>query len=409
MKERIAGVGRVQGRPLLSQASGLRIVAIGLTIVAFASPAFAESDQYQVANHLAASQTLFDHARQIGERFVVQIETVGGAQPLNRLPQDEDEKEDPQAPDRNLFRDSPGSSFLVADGPTTGIIYSADGLILTSSFNFIREPSVVTVRLPDGRQVAARILGRDQVRKLTLLKVDVEGLPTPEWAPKEQIRVGQWALALGRGLGGGQSSVSAGIISALNRMAGNAIQTDAKLSPVNYGGPLLDGQGRVLGICVPMAQRPGELAGIELYDAGVGFAVPGWRVEEIVADLRAGKSFYRGWLGMQLDPQSKENVRILRMADPSPMLSAGAESGDLIVEVNGTTIEHFGDLVKALYMIPAGERVHVKLLRGADFVDVEVTLARSEELGTLPPVEEPFDPSQPTPEEESQEPAPMPD
>lgn len=355
---------------------------------------------------LAIQSALFKRAVAIGEKFLVRIETVGGAQPLASLPTARKQGEDSTEQDRNksaknpnLFRDAPGSSFLLADGPTTGVIYSSDGLILTSSFNFVRNPSIVTVILPDGRRLPAEILGRDQVRKLTLLKVEADGLPEPQWAPREQVRVGQWAIALGHGFGDDAHTVSVGIVSALNRMMGNGIQTDATLSPQNYGGPLLDSYGRILGICAPMAQRPGELAGIELYDSGVGFAVPGWRVHEIVESLRNGRSFARGWLGMQVDPTERESVRILRLADPSPLRTAGAESGDRIVGINGRDIEHFGHLVKALYMIPAGEKVAVKLLRDAEYVDIEVTLARSEELGDLPELEEPFDPSDPMSEE----------
>ncbi|MCB9850447.1 MAG: trypsin-like peptidase domain-containing protein [Phycisphaerales bacterium] len=349
------------------------------------------------------SVALFTDAIVEAEKFTVRIETVGGVQPLEQLPglrmqsdPDDEGEDDAPAPQQNpnQFRDDPGSSFLLADGPTTGIIYSADGYIITSSFNFVREPSVVTVRLPDGRQLPATIVARDKVRKLTLLKVDAENLPTPTWTPREQIRPGQWAVAVGRGLGG-DADVSVGVVSAVGRMLGNAIQTDAKLSPVNYGGPLMDSAGRVLGICVPMAQKPGELAGIEFYDAGIGFAVPGWRVHEIAEALCEGKNFYRGWLGLSIDPHVKHGVRIGQMADPSPLRSAGAQSGDMITAINGKDIKHYGQLVQALYMLPAGDVVHVKLLRGADEFEVDVTLARNTELGVLSPVEEPFDPTAP--------------
>jgi S1-C subfamily serine protease len=148
-----------------------------------------------------------------------------------------------------------------------------------------------------------------------------------------------------------------------------------------------------------MAQRPGELAGIELYDSGVGFAVPGWRAREIADDLASGKSFYRGWLGMQVDPRVQHGVRILRNADPSPLREVGAQAGDYIVAINDQPIKHFGQLVKAIYMLPAGSHVRVRLLREAEHIDVDVILARSEELGDLPPEKEPFDPAQPAPAE----------
>ena len=351
-------------------------------------------------NDATGTEQLFAAARIAGQRCVVQIQTVGGVQPPSAAPatvhmqNDDDEDQPAPTPDR----ESLGSNFAIADGPTTGIIYSADGLIITSSFNFVRDPSVITVKLPDGQQLAADIVARDHVRKLALLRVKADNLPTPDWAPREQIRVGEWALALGRGLGGDTISVSVGIVSALNRMAGNAIQTDANLSPINYGGPLVDADGRVMGICVPMAQRPGELAGVEMYDSGIGFAIPSWRLREIADELAKGRSFHRGWLGVSADPHVEDGVRIAGIADPSPMRDAGAQVGDYITRINGREIQHYGHMTQALYMIPAGDEVTMQLLRDAEKIDITVRLALREEIGELAPVAEPFDPSLPTTE-----------
>src|SRR5438093_9851698 len=107
---------------------------------------------------------------------------------------------------------------------------------------------------------------------LTLLKVEAKGLPVPAAAPKSDIRVGQTALAVGRTLAldvETPPSVSVGIISAVERIWGKCIQSDAKISPTNYGGPLVDVQGRVLGVLVPASPRAeGETAGFEWYDSG---------------------------------------------------------------------------------------------------------------------------------------------
>lgn len=359
----------------------------------FVGPVFADTAQ---TPHFE-TEALIQRAASVAERFTVRIETVGGVQPPERgrsvaptVDPGEDGEEPPKAsPPPNRFRDDPGSSFLLADGPTTGIVYSADGYILTSSFNFVRQPAIITVKLPDGRQLPARIVGRDQVRKLALLKVDANNLPVPTWTSRPEIRPGQWAIALGCGYGGSETLLSVGIVSAVNRMMGNAIQTDAKLSPANYGGPLLDSAGRVLGICVPMAQRPGELAGIEFYDSGIGFAVPGWRVHEIVADLMKGKTFRRGWLGIAIDRRITKGVRIYRLADPSPLRAAGAMPGDYIATINGQPIKHFGQLQTNLYMLPAGTMVRVRLLRGAEFLDFDVILAAAGEMGDFPESEAP--------------------
>lgn len=330
---------------------------------------------------------------------IVRIETVGGSQPVDIV---EAESSDdapgtpPRKPRQETFRDTPGSSFRVADGPTTGIIYSADGYIVTSSFNFVREPELISVVLSDGRRLAADLIARDQVHKVALLKINAKDLPVPAWGSPTDLRVGEGVVALGLGLGSRAPAVSVGIVSALRRMSGNCVQTDAKLSPANYGGPLVRLDGRIIGMCVPMAQRPGELAGIEMYDSGVGFALTKDRVDAIVAGLKTGQSVYRGWLGITVDPHREDAIVIDNLADPSPMRSAGARKGDRIVELDGEVLLHYGQFFQKFALLPAGRSVRMKLLRGEEPLNIEITLARATELGALPEVvEEPFDPSDP--------------
>lgn len=347
---------------------------------------------------LRATQEVFRSVLVEIRPSLVRIETVGGSQPgPGRAFQSDAEESEGKPRSQSPFRDSPGGRFLVADGPTTGLVYSADGLIVTSSFNFVREPVLISVMLADGRRLAADLIARDQVRKIALLHIDATDLPVPPWRSIEDVRVGEWAVALGLGFGGDDPSIAVGIISALHRMRANAFQTDARLSPANYGGPVCDVAGRVVGLAVPMAQRPGELAGVEMYDSGVGFAIPKNRLDEIVAELKTGRSFYRGWLGISIDPHVPDALVIRNLAEPSPMQEAGVLPGDRILAVDGTPIRHFGHLVQALYMVPAGQSVHLSLQRdGADF-EATVTLARSDELGPLPDLPEPFDPAEPFP------------
>lgn len=390
------------------RASDLRSAIAAVALLVGAGCVFA--DGRDEATLLRSTQQQFQRIAERLRPSLVRIDTVGGAQPTDN-PQaptpnldDDDQGEDQGGPARPRqrsqlpFRDTAGSEFVVAEGPTTGLVFRPDGYILASSFNFVREPALITVTLADGRRLAADLVARDKVRKLALLKIDAGGLTPPEWVPRDQIEVGQWAVALGLGFGGDSPAVTVGIVSALNRMHGNAIQTDAKLSPANYGGPLCDLQGRVLGICVPMAQRPGELAGVEFYDAGIGFALPKERVESIAAELLKGRSFYRGWLGIVVDPRSPKAVVIQNIADPSPLLEVGVIPGDRILRANGEDIRHFGSLVQALYMIPAGELVRLDVERDDAAFSVEVRLARNVDLGPLPDLTEPFDPAEPLPD-----------
>lgn len=377
-------------------------VAVALPCALMRGHAFGQ-DSYELRR---AQQQRFREVAAKLRPSLVRIETVGGVQPLGagvaNLPISPEEGQG-DAPPRTQtpFRDALGSRFKVADGPTTGLVYSQDGYILTSSFNFVVEPAIITATLADGRRFVAELVARDQVRKLALLKINETGLPVPRWRERRDVRVGQWAIALGLGFGGEEASVTVGVVSAYNRMLGNAIQTDAKLNPANYGGPLCDIEGRVLGICVPMAQRPGELAGVEFYDAGIGFAVPKDRVDLIAPRLKEGTSFHRGWLGIVLDPTVRDAAVVLNIADPSPMLDAGVVAGDRIIKVAGTEIRHFGHLVKAIYMIPAGDPVRLELERDGAMFTAEVKLARNTELGPLPNLAEPFDPTKPLPDDEA--------
>ncbi len=196
---------------------------------------------------------------------------------------------------------------LLAGGPTTGLIVSEDGYLVSSAFNFAGQPTSILVRLASGQQLPAKIVARDKSRMLVLLKVEADSpLPVPEAAPENQIRVGQWSIALGRTFRSERVDVSVGIISALNRMYGRVLQTDASISAANYGGPLIDIHGRVLGVLVPMAPQAAgpasdsEVAGAEFYDSGIGFAVPLKHVLDILPQWKRGEDLLPGKLGVGL-------------------------------------------------------------------------------------------------------------
>jgi S1-C subfamily serine protease len=410
------------GAPLGYATRLLIALLVGLTAL-FPPPAFSESPvPFEVRR---ATQEIFRDVADSLRPSLVRIETVGGAQPQATIVEIEDDTPDEPPPDppegdpleehdgreaplrqpprrqQSPFVDRPGSAFVVADGPTTGLVYSADGYIITSSFNFAREPALISVVLADGRRLAADLIARDAVRKIALLRVDADDLIPPTWVDARDLRVGQTAIALGLGFGGDRPSVTVGIVSALERMRGNAFQTDAKLSPANYGGPVCDIHGRVMGIAVPMAQQPGELAGVDMYDAGVGFAVPKHRVDPIVATLMTGRTLQRGWLGISVNLQTVGGVAISNVADPSPMSRAGVVPGDRIVWAEGRPLKHFGHLMQTLYMIPAGEEVYLTIERDGRQFGLRVALAASEELGPLPDRPAPrFDPSNPLPRRE---------
>src|SRR5262245_6982366 len=201
-----------------------------------------------------------------------------------------------------------GVVFRKGQGPTTGLIVSEDGYVISSAFNFLNNPTNILVAVPGQKEpfVAERV-ATDRSRMLTLLKIKAKGLPVPQAALEKDIKVGQWTLALGRTLDlkrEGPPSVSVGIVSAVGRIWGKTIQTDAKVSPVNYGGPLVDVQGRVQGILIPASPRgEEETAGFEWYDSGIGFAVPMEHVVKILPRLKEGKDLKKGLLGIRVKSQ----------------------------------------------------------------------------------------------------------
>jgi serine protease Do len=269
------------------------------------------------------------------------------------------------------------------EGPTTGIIVSSEGHILTSTFNFLHKPPVITVVLHNGSAHVATLLGRDDTRKLCLLKIEgAEGLVVPRLAPAEGLRVGQWAIAVGFGYGGDEPAISAGIISARDRIFRKAVQTDANVSPANYGGPLLDIDGRVIGVCVPLSPRgQGVADGAAWYDSGIGFAVPLDGLGPILEQLKAGEVIQPGKLGIQPAPRPPKGggVEVRSVQRDSGAEKTGIQEKDIIVALDGQPVHHVGDLRKLLGRRIAGDTVTVKLKRGDETLTLPVVLTSGEE------------------------------
>ncbi len=265
------------------------------------------------------------------------------------------------------------------EGPTTGLVVSSDGYIVTSTFNFLRKPPIIAVRLPSGERKIARLLGRDETRRICLLKVDgVSGLAVPEMAPRDELAVGQWAVALGIGYGDAEPALTAGIISATSRIGRKAVQTDANLSPANYGGPLIDLDGRLIGICVPLS--PGgqqEGAGSEWYDSGIGFAVPLAGLDNVIAAMKEGKTLQKAFLGVQSQPTGTppSGASIVAVVPDSPAAKAGLAKDDKLLALDGTEIMDVTHLSSVIARYVAGDKVELTYQRGEEKKTITVELA----------------------------------
>jgi serine protease Do len=302
---------------------------------------------------------------------LVRIETVGGADVIGDV--------------------------LAGTGPTTGVIVSADGYIITSSFNFAANPATILVTLPDSNQrLPAEIVARDHLKQLTLIKVEADNLTPAVAVPEAEIRIGQWALALGRTYDPVQPNLSLGLVSAVGRMEGRAIQTDAKISPANYGGPLIDLNGRVLGVLAPIsAPGKGMTDGMNWYDSGIGFAIPLEQIERSLERLQAGTDLHPGLVGVSFaaSPAFLTKPIVQEVRPNSPAAQAGFQPKDRIVRVEDKPVSTVAVIKQVLGSRYAGETVSVVIERDQQELTVEVKLAEKLEpfqfgwLGIISPRE----------------------
>ncbi|QDU22318.1 PDZ domain-containing protein [Urbifossiella limnaea] len=286
-------------------------------------------------------------------------------------------------------KDPKGKTIFIGrgTGATTGVVVGADGYVVTSSFNFANKPTDIFVTVPGKEREVATVVGTDFSRMLTLLKIKSTGLPVPAAVPKAEVKIGQTALALGRALDPTPTSapsVSVGVVSAKNRLYGRAIQSDAKFSPANYGGPLVALDGRVLGVIVPASpQGEGETAGFEWYDSGIGFVIP---FEDVLAKLPAlkeKKELRRGLLGFNPDPKTgtyAEPPVVAAVQPDSAAARAGLQVGDTIVKADGRPVPHFSALQHLLGPKYEGDAVKLTVKRG----DKEIELPPATLLGSSP-------------------------
>ncbi|MBY0587617.1 PDZ domain-containing protein [bacterium] len=267
----------------------------------------------------------------------------------------------------------------------TAVRVGQAGEWVTTLWGLDPEPAAILVEWGKGIRLPAQIIGRDRRRSIALLRVrlpsdDSQGWTSPAAVPVREMRVGQWAFAVGQ-IWPENPSISAGILSATERVWGRAIQIDAKTSALNYGGPVIDRAGRVLGIITPLdplGQR--STSSPSIYDSGVGFAVP---LEQILADLprlRQGDIFAgESGISFSTPGQFLEPALIARIAWRSPADQAGLRPGDIIIRVGQNSILRQGEFGHAMGNASAGDPVKLSVRRGTSTFDANLSL-----VATLP-------------------------
>ena len=284
-------------------------------------------------------------------------------------------------------------------GMGSGTIISDDGYIL-SNYHVVAEADSIQVTLSDRRTYQARVIGFDSLIDIALLKVEEQGLPTVQLADSDLLQIGDWVLAIGHPLGMG-STLTHGIVSALGRQAGifnprsdeenryaieSFIQTNAVINPGNSGGPLLDLQGRVVGINTAISTRTG-------YYIGYGLAVPINLAHEVVDDLLVHGRIVRGHLGVTMESEmTQELIRkhglnmerpqgvYLKQVQPnSPAERGGLLVGDVILSLDGIEVNHFNDLQTLIYGRDPGETINLQIMRKNQLHQVAVVLGERED------------------------------
>ncbi len=290
-----------------------------------------------------------------------------GAEAPTRPPQDEEPSEGRRAGKERI---------------RTGLVIGADGYVITSLVNVGDRREGLKVRLADGRTLEARRLGEDLYRDVALLKTDAEDLPVPEWGEASSLAVGQWVLAVGRALPIEGPVVSRGIVSAKDRLAGTALQTDANVSALNYGGALVDLRGRVVAMVAALGRTGSSERSDRFSDSGIGFAVPMGDILAELSALKRGQRIEMPFLGVQFNNVRLEpGALVTRVIPETAAAEADIREGDVIVEFDGSPIKNPFELIHQIGSHRVGEDVTVKIVRGEQRLTLRAKLkARPEHL-----------------------------
>jgi serine protease Do len=265
-------------------------------------------------------------------------------------------------------------------GQGSGFLISADGYAVTNN-HVVENASTVEVAFDDGKTHSAKVIGTDPRTDLALIKIDGDNFPHVRLGDKGP-RVGDWVLAVGNpfGLGG---TVTAGIVSARGRDIGagpydDFLQIDAPVNKGNSGGPTFNTEGSVIGVNTAIYSPSGG-------SVGIAFAIPAETVKTVVAQLKDKGKVARGWIGVQIQPVTKEIADSLNLknnegalvAEPqknSPAVKAGIEAGDVIVSVDGNPVKDARELSRRIGGMAPGANIKLGILRKGSEKTINLTL-----------------------------------
>ena len=378
-------------------------LAAFLALFAVATPAVGE------APHAPFSQVFANLAGKL-LGVVVNISTTEAPQAPKNPPADGEPR--PQAPLDQFFRDffgekgppgAPGPSAPRVASLGSGFILDPSGLIVTNN-HVIANAEQIMVTLSDNTSLQAKVVGRDPVSDLALLKIDPKKpLPAASWGDSAKVAVGDWVLAIGNpfGLGG---TVTSGIISATARdiHAGpydDFLQTDASINRGNSGGPMFNLDGQVIGINTAIFTPSGG-------SIGIGFAIPSAYARPIIDQLKSTGKVERGWIGARIQPitdalaeavglKKVQGAMIAAIDRDSPAAAAKLAPGDVILDYDGKPIAQSRELPRLVAATPPGKTVKVTIWRYGKQDAIAVKVAELNPNRPVPPPPQPATPKPP--------------
>jgi len=269
----------------------------------------------------------------------------------------------------------------------SGFIIDRSGFIVTNN-HVVEDGKKITVKLPDGREFTAKLLGSDQATDIAVLKIKSDKpLPSVELGDDHAVRVGDWVIAVGNPFGL-SNTVTAGIISSIGRDVGNGpytdyLQIDAPINRGNSGGPTFDLRGKVIGMNSMIYSPSGG-------SVGIGFAIPSSTIHDVIAQLEAHGRVARGYLGVQIQNMTPEIAQslgsheskgaiIASVVGGGPAAKAGFVPGDVVLAINGKSVEDSRDLTRRVAALPAGIKAAFTVVRGGTQKTITATIGPRKE------------------------------
>lgn len=285
---------------------------------------------------------------------------------------------------RRFFNDQPDREFKQRS-LGSGFIIDKEGFIITNN-HMVEKAEEIKLKLVDGREFDAKVVGRDPKTDLALIKISslFKDLPVLSLGDSDKIRVGDWVLAVGNPFGL-EHTVTQGIISARGRAIGagpydNFLQTDAPINPGNSGGPLVNLKGEVIGIN----------SAIIASGQGIGFAIPINMAKSVISQIKETGKVTRGWIGVSIQAVTPEIARAFGIKEArgalvgdvvkgGPADSAGIQRGDIIIAFDGKKVQSMSDLPRIVAETPVGKDAAIAIIRDGKEITIKVTIAEMTE------------------------------